>query len=355
MAAQLYGIPTRLYNLSSKLKQDHDVQERILKIARKAKEAGNAFKSVILYEGHAVLLQKTLLLTTTASAINISDMQGALSAATLALTDTRTHVVCLQADMHHVIEICRERRVEYETKLDNILSTITNMWEEIDSTEVIITQLEDDASALNIKAVNLWDKAEKVKKKAKEKRKNVETTGLVGGIVGLALAPFTGGASLALATAATGISAAVNLPQASEYEKSSESLRQDADRKKEKVDELKSHKSDLMKRRAKLQREIDSVQSKTKCMADAAVVLQQVTTFLLPTINLIDQLLQAFQGMESAIKEVLLQNDSFEIMQRAFGNELECQGKYPTKYLNQLKEKWNMLEEILIQHGAQTT
>jgi hypothetical protein len=41
--------------------------------------------------------------------------------------------------------------------------------------------------------------------------------------------------------------------------------------------------------------------------------------------------------MESAIKEVLLQNDSFEIMQRAFGNELECQGKYPTKYLNQLK------------------
>jgi hypothetical protein len=30
-------------------------------------------------------------------------------------------------------------------------------------------------------------------------------------------------------------------------------------------------------------------------MADAAVVLQQVTTFLLPTINLIDQLLQAFQ------------------------------------------------------------
>ena len=185
-------IPRRLHNLSSKLKHDNDIQAHITEIARKARAAEKSFTSVILYEGNAVLLQKTLLSTSAPNDVSVSDMQCALNAATSAMTDTRKLVVCLQSDMHDMIETCRGRKLKYESKLDSILSQISVKWTEIDKIDHSIPQLEEEASALNIQAIELKNKANYVQRKAKQKRQVVETTGIVGGIIGLALAPFTG-------------------------------------------------------------------------------------------------------------------------------------------------------------------
>ena len=68
---------------------------------------------------------------------------------------------------------------------------------------------------------------------------------------------------MALATAATGISAAANLPEACEYDKLSSNLHNDADRKTGRADELKIEKVDLMEQRSVLQGELAAILSKT--------------------------------------------------------------------------------------------
>ncbi|XP_045190148.2 uncharacterized protein LOC123547256 [Mercenaria mercenaria] len=351
--AQLLVIPPRLHVLSSKLKRDRDIQKQINDIARKARTAAESFKSAISKEGSAVLLQKTLFITSSSNDISIADMQRALNAATQALTATSDIVVSLQRDIHSSIEICRGRKGHYESELDTILSRISNMWTEIESLEVIITIHEDEATSLSVEAVELNKRVYDMKKAAKKKRKHVETTGLIGGIVGLALAPFTGGTSLALATAATGISAAVNLPRADTYEKTASRLHNDAERKTVKVEELTSQKSELMKQKSSLESEMGPVQSRTESLTEASNVLQQVTSFLLPTIHAIDVLLHAFQDMSTAIEDASLQNNSFEIIRLAFSSTPKRIEGRSSPYLDRLMEKWEQLEGILLQHGAQ--
>ncbi|XP_053407809.1 uncharacterized protein LOC123547572 isoform X3 [Mercenaria mercenaria] len=280
-------------------------------------------------------------------------MQRALNAATEALTATSDLVVSLQTDIHDSIEICRGRKGHYESELDAILSKLSNMWAEIESLEVIITMHEDEATSLALESAELHERVHDVKKAAEEKRKDVETTGIIGGIVGLVLAPFTGGISLALAGAATGISAAVNLPCADTYEKTASMLHSDAERKTVKAEELKTQKSELMKQKFSLESEMGPVQSRTENLTEASNVLQQVTSFLLPTIHAIDVLLHAFQDMNAAIKDASLQNNSFEMIRFAFSSTPKRTEGRSSSYLDRLMEKWEQLEGILLQHGAQ--
>ncbi|XP_045190703.2 uncharacterized protein LOC123547572 isoform X2 [Mercenaria mercenaria] len=338
MATQLLAIPSRLHVLSAKLKRDRDIQTQINDIARKARTAAESFKSAISEEGSAVLLQKTLFITSSSNDISIADMQRALNAATEALTATSDLVVSLQTDIHDSIEICRGRKGHYESELDAILSKLSNMWAEIESLEVIITMHEDEATSLALESAELHERVHDVKKAAEEKRKDVETTG---------------GISLALAGAATGISAAVNLPCADTYEKTASMLHSDAERKTVKAEELKTQKSELMKQKFSLESEMGPVQSRTENLTEASNVLQQVTSFLLPTIHAIDVLLHAFQDMNAAIKDASLQNNSFEMIRFAFSSTPKRTEGRSSSYLDRLMEKWEQLEGILLQHGAQ--
>ncbi|XP_045190143.2 uncharacterized protein LOC123547252 isoform X2 [Mercenaria mercenaria] len=355
MTLQLLTVPTKLNALSLKLGYDADIQNNINRISAKTSTAANSFKATMTNEGSQVLVNKSMLMTSLSpSDVKITNMKSSLNAATRALQANKKQVISLQTDIHSNVESCRGRKTAHESELTTKRTRISTIRSEIESLETSIQAHDTEASTVENGAAELDKRAHDIRQAARRKRKRAGLGGIIGGVVGVVFAPFTGGASLALATAAAGINAGININDADDCDRNARRLRDEAATKRNHVQTLRSKKASLDGQKASLESEIAKLQNSTDKLNEASRVLQEVTDFLRRSINDIDNVLNVFQNMDTAMAEALLQTDSFKIIQNAFAQQPEKLGSRAQVYLDQLKGKWTQLETVLLQHGAKS-
>ncbi|XP_045190709.2 uncharacterized protein LOC123547575 isoform X2 [Mercenaria mercenaria] len=345
MSLQLLAVPAKLNALSLKLGYDADIQKNINGISAKTTAAANSFIATMTNEGSQVLVNKSLLMTSLSpSDVKIANMKSSLNAATLALQANKQQVISLQTDIHSNVESFRGRKTAHESELSTKRSRISTIRSEIESLESSIQAHDKEASEVENGAAELDKRACDIRHAARRKRKRAG----IGGIVGVVLAPFTGGASLALA----GIHAGININDADDCDRNARRLRDEAATKRNQVQTLRSKKATLDGQKASLESEIATLQNSTDNLNEASHVLKEVTDFLRGSIDDIDNVLTVFQSMDTAMAEASLQTDSFKIIQNAFAQQPDKLGSRAQVYLDKLKGKWTQLETVLLQHGA---
>ncbi|XP_045190147.2 uncharacterized protein LOC123547255 isoform X2 [Mercenaria mercenaria] len=354
MAVPLQSISSRLQTLSSKLRRDPDIQMQIKCISKNAATTAESFKSALSKEGGNILLQKTLLLTGNSGEANITDLQSALKVGKEALCVTRKNITCIQTNIRNTGDICSTRIAGYESDLSAVLTKISSASAEIDNLWANISTYEDEAAAASSEAFDLQERAAFKKKAAEQARHNANLIGIVGGLVGTALAPFTGGQSLAMASAATNLKESDLEKETDEMEKNASRLYNEAEKYSREARKLKLQKSELKRKRAILDAEMGHIQIGIDSVKDAANVLRQVSSFLLPTFNTMDSLLQAFQDMDTALDDVCQQSNPYDIIKNAFAIHPKTKDGCSQLYLKKVGDKWKQLEALLLQHGVQS-
>ncbi|XP_060552591.1 uncharacterized protein LOC132713901 isoform X2 [Ruditapes philippinarum] len=347
MTLYLLKVPSALNTLVSKLSHDADIQNRIQGISARALAAADAYKLTFDNEGGSILVQKSHLMSTVSTDdVRITSMKNSLNAAIEALQSNKNLVINLQTDIHSNIETCRGRKMEHDSALSTKRERISNISTEIGSLDENIKVHEEEAVSAETGAAELEGRRDSIRRAARKKRKRAG----IGGIVGVALAPFTGGLSLGLAT----VYAGVNLNDAGDCERQANRLREEANSKREHVKQLRAKKEILENQKLSLDEEATSLQAYTDDLDKASQVLEEVTDFLRRSIVDIDNVLVVFQDMESAFSETVLQTDSFKIIQNAFAKQPNRLDSLAQNYLDQLKCKWTQLETTIVENSTRS-
>lgn len=143
-------------------------------------------------DGNVILAQKELLLKATApSDVNITKMKSSLQSITSKLKSVRGDVVNMQTHVHGSIESCRARKRQHESEVASKNSTISSLQGQISTAQSNIESCEKDSASFDQSAQELENRAGDIERAARRKRKRGRF-GVLGGIVGLALAPVTG-------------------------------------------------------------------------------------------------------------------------------------------------------------------
>lgn len=189
----LQNVPSTLSCLGSKLQNDPDIQKQISVLAREGKAVADSFRQVIAIDGGKILTETNRLANTSnPTDVNTHKLRETLKSARDSLTSERKEVVTLQTDIHSNIEECNKRKKQHETnkqttqnRLHSIPADIASLDESISAHEASVRTLEQSARDLDGQADNL-------RRSANEKRKRGIFGGVLGVVVGAALAPFTG-------------------------------------------------------------------------------------------------------------------------------------------------------------------
>ena len=186
---QLLSVSPALNSLVEKLRHDADIQSCIQGISARAGDAASAFRSTMEVEGGKVFAQKSALMKTLSpNDVQITDMKSSLNAAIKALQSNRTLVISLQTEIHISVESCRGRRMEHDNNLSTMRIRISNLNDEIKSLDENIKVHDDEAATSERSAAELEERRNSIQRANKRRKRRAG----IGGIVGVALAPFTG-------------------------------------------------------------------------------------------------------------------------------------------------------------------
>ncbi|XP_060552597.1 uncharacterized protein LOC132713905 isoform X3 [Ruditapes philippinarum] len=350
---QLQDVPSKLSSLAVNLHYDRDIQTEINSLAHDGQEIVISFQNTLKTEGGKILTERNRLVkTSNPTDVKVDTLRTILKRARTSLQYEQKDIISLESDIHINIERCHTRRKQHDTSRKNVNIELESLPKKISSLEDKIRAHDESVRNIEQSSNELDVQAENLRRAARKKKKRGLFGGVIGGIVGVALAPFTGGASLAIATAAAGIHAGVNLNDADDCNRNARRLRDEANSKRQEAQRLRTERDTLVAEKNKLLSEIRKLETSMDELRDAESGLEAVSGYLRSSTEVITELLFAIENMDTAMKDADLHGNSFEIIQNAFARHPEKLDKSSQVHLNTLKDKWQRLAHILSQYGA---
>ncbi|WAR21400.1 hypothetical protein MAR_015374 [Mya arenaria] len=316
MTLQLVPALAGMSALLSELQADQDVQFAVRQTVSRAQSCVSKYKDIMSNEGGRIITEKNLLVASSCpSDVRVQKLVTSMENATSSIVSIRDDVIRIQSSVHENIELCRERTQNHKQTIDR--DTV--------KMETLATQI----------LARLDASAENVERAARKKKKRGKFGAWLGG-AGVLLAPFTGGASLAL-TVTGAATAAVNLNDAGGCRNIARDFRLHAEQRRIHAQNLRTKKAGLEAENSEAELEINAINSKIAQLEKASTSLHNMTTELSTFVLAINNTLNAFQSMETCFKETLLQTNSFTIIQNAFGRQPQRAAVMANTYLAKLK------------------
>ncbi|XP_052252454.1 uncharacterized protein LOC127859074 isoform X10 [Dreissena polymorpha] len=351
MSLELSTMRLSLTTLSSLLILDPDIKTKMDQMVSKGRECFINYESTMRNEGGAILVQKELILAAnSAGDVNVQGMLLSLDGITVKMKAVRDASLSLQSNVHSNIESCRRRKQMHETTIATDQLTLKNIEAEIQGINSQIASFEADIVSMDNDAGTLENRAEAIDS-ARRRKKKKGVWGVVASVVGIGLAPFTGGVSLGL-TAAGGIIAGKNFEDADDCRQTARALRARAQTRRTDAHRLREQNAAAAGRTSFLAQEIQGLQSKKAQLESTILVLQQMTLDLTNLVQYIDSSLNVFQTMDTTFKDISLHSESFLIIQNALRKHPERLADKAQATLEELQGKWSNLESLLIANGA---
>ncbi|XP_052773704.1 uncharacterized protein LOC128212341 [Mya arenaria] len=351
MTLQLVPALAGMSALLSELQADQDVQFAVRQTVSRAQSCVSKYKDIMSNEGGRIITEKNLLVASSCpSDVRVQKLVTSMENATSSIVSIRDDVIRIQSSVHENIELCRERTQNHKQTIDRDTVKMETLATQILGTESEISSCETDSVTYDYDAARLDASAENVERAARKKKKRGKFGAWLGG-AGVLLAPFTGGASLAL-TVTGAATAAVNLNDAGGCRNIARDFRLHAEQRRIHAQNLRTKKAGLEAENSEAELEINAINSKIAQLEKASTSLHNMTTELSTFVLAINNTLNAFQSMETCFKETLLQTNSFTIIQNAFGRQPQRAAVMANTYLAKLKAKWEALERLLLQSGA---
>ncbi|XP_053407513.1 uncharacterized protein LOC128559544 [Mercenaria mercenaria] len=369
-AQQLQKVPRNLSALAAKLHHDPDIQTKIYRLSRDDQQVANSFNRTLEADGSKIHTEKNRLVNTSnPTDVKVDTLRKTLKAMRDSVTSLQRYIITLEKDYHSSIEAVNGRKKQHDTNIQTTKQTLETIQTEISSLEHLIKALDESIGTieqisrdcesrgtLEQSSRYLDIQAKNLRSAARQKRDNgifggvtsgvigdvIDEIGrVIGGIFGVALVPYTGGASLEIATAATGNHVGVNLIVTDDCNINARRIRE------------KRQQAQTV--RTKQESQIKTLQTSSDKLQQAADGLQGASSYLCSSLDVYNDLLRALRNMDTALKDTELQSNSFVIIQNAFARYPEALGAKSQHYLDKLKEKWVMLEKIFVQHGAKAS
>lgn len=287
--------------------------------------------------------------------VNIVNIKRALEALCISVKISSDNLFSLQTDVQDNIEKCKKRKKQHDSDIEtkrNYLKTITIQLKLYNSD---INAFEKEAKDLDTKAAGLEKNGEELRERSDQNKRKTAVGGIVAGVVGLVLAPATGGASLLVATAGATINAAVNMPKAIDNAKRAQNMREQAESTRKEAQEHRIKKREITNSKSVLELEIKPLEKDADELSNACRVLKEITEILFTISDAMDYLQQVLQNTEVSIKEVHLRADAFKIIQTALQNRPGHFEERAQIYFENLRDSWVMVEHFLIENCAKHT
>ncbi|KAH3713385.1 uncharacterized protein LOC127859075 isoform X2 [Dreissena polymorpha] len=351
MSLELSTMRLSFTTLSSLLILDPDIKTSIYQMVWKGRECFNIYESTMRNEGGAILVQKKLILAAkSAGDVNVQGMRISLDGITFKMRAVRDAALALQTNVHSNNESCRGRKQTHETTIATDQLTLKNIEAEIQGINFQIASFAADIVSMNNDAGTLENRARAID--SEESQNEVEGfLGNVASVIGIGLAPFTGGLSLGL-TAVGVIYAGKNLKDADDCRQTARNLRALAQTRRTDAHRLREQNAAAAGRTSALAQEIQGLQSKKVQLESTILVLQQMTLDMTNLVKYIDSSLNVFQTMDTTFKDISLHSESFLIIQNALRKQPERLADKAQDVLEELQGKWSNMESVLIANGA---
>ncbi|XP_060554768.1 uncharacterized protein LOC132715724 [Ruditapes philippinarum] len=359
---QLETDQQKLNLLLKKLFNAPDVQTKIEKLASEWMNVREELSIMLFIKWRAVKRRKSKLLSKRRPNANTFDkFKAAMIEFRKDLTKWADDVRRSQTNNHDVVEICRQKKKEDETKRQLIGVDISQTMGTINSLRLEIEACYNDANSKESDARQLKRNAEESHEMS-TKHAMVATVGSgIGLLTGLALAPFTGGSSIAFALGAAGANTVVHGTAACLHESSANSSEISAKRKHEQARDLRmqigEHESDIYRK----EWEVTELKNREDDLEETISIIRDVESIFYKFIDYIEERLINIQNVETVLREIELNGNMLSIIlcawerDRKKGFFRKLFGWKP-KYLNEeeedlklkIKEKWEIVERSML-------
>lgn len=190
---QLQSLPIRLRYLASQLHHDEDIQERIIDLVHDGNEAVTAFRQIMKVSGDEILTAKNRLMKVDSPAdVTVNTFRQTLKDTRISLEREKMKIVYLQTKIHTAIEESNRRKKEHQTAKRKISISLHAIPEDIQQLASKIKEYEKLIKVYYRRAEEMEQTAYMFEREANNKGGGGIVLGILGGIIGAVLAPFTG-------------------------------------------------------------------------------------------------------------------------------------------------------------------
>lgn len=344
MALALQDMPCTLNTLASQMKGEKKVSILVSNLTYKSTLVVSQYTNVFENQGSCVLKKKEeLLLISDPTEIDVQDLENSLDTFKAGLCAATCEMKLLEHTVHSGIADCESRQTKHESTITreevSIAETASKMTEcesRVLECEKAATQNEEEAKDFNQRA-----RAEEAKE---EKSKN---TAIIGGTVGTAaaifLAPFSGGASLALAAGTAGLVGG-SLIVADELRKKARHFESIAKTERDNAQAARTKVSELKDQISVCKKNIERSRSKCRNLRRTHETLDLINGTLLSYVSLMNRVEEYVQDLNTSIHAAITEGVAFSMIQQALSEcPVELEGLAREAML-ELREKWKAVE-----------
>ncbi|XP_060582224.1 uncharacterized protein LOC132738661 [Ruditapes philippinarum] len=359
---QLETDQQKLNLLLKKLFNEPDVQTKIEKLASEWINVREKLNILLFIKWRAVNRRKSKLLSKWRPNANTFDkFKVAIIEFRKDLTKWSDDVRRSQTSNHDVVEICRRRKKEDETKRQLICVDISQTMGTMNSLRMEIETCYNDANSYESDARQLERYAAESHQLSTE-HAIVATVGSgIGLLTGLAFAPVTGGKSITLALGLAGANSVVHGTSAYVSKSSAQGNEISAKRKQEQARDLRmkieEHESDIYRKECK----VTELKNREDDLEETISIIRDVESLFYTFIDYIEERLVNIQDVEAVLLEIELNGEMLSVILCAWKRDRKkgffrnLFGWKP-KYLNEkekdlklkIKEKWEIVERSML-------
>ncbi|XP_052777114.1 uncharacterized protein LOC128214592 [Mya arenaria] len=192
------------------------------------------------------------------------------------------------------------------------------------------------------------DEARKLRSKAEDKKEPGTMAAIMGGLLGVGLAPFTSGGSL-VAVAAGGVTMTVLLANASDLEKDAQ-IKRDLAEQKEEARRVYQTIRDRERDCKNKEQEVRNIEHEISCLSNEQKRLTDVSNLLSNFVGCIMPLQLVFQNAEVTFRDTFQQTKVLVVFDKENTKEKEAHD-YANNVFQKIKDRWNEMENELVQQG----